>query len=105
MVAVHITGMHVEVTDQMRAYITEKLGSLGRFHKSLNKVHVTVHPADRRGFQVDVDMHLGHHKDVVAHDREPSFHGAVDVVTDKCAAQLRRIHAKEVHDHRHPEAA
>jgi ribosomal subunit interface protein len=104
MVAIHITGMHLTVPDDMKTYITDKLGALGRYHKGLSTVHVTVHQAERKGFRVDVDMHLGHHKDVVAHDREDTMHAAIDVVADKCAAQLRKIHAREVHDHRHPAA-
>jgi putative sigma-54 modulation protein len=103
MVAVHITGMHLNVSDDMKTYITDKLGVLGKYHKGLNKVHVTIHQAEKRGYRVDVDMHLGHHKDVVAHDLEETLHSAVDIVADKCAAQLRKIHAKEIQDHRHPE--
>jgi ribosome-associated translation inhibitor RaiA len=41
-------------------------------------------------------MHLPHGKDVVAHDDEETVYAAVDVAHDKAAAQLRKIHEKEV---------
>ncbi len=95
MVDIQITGVHYDVSDKVRAYIQTKLGSLSRFHSGLQTVHVTIHEAEKRGYKVDVDMHLPHGKDVIAHDQEPTVYGAIDVVSDKCAAQLRKIHDRE----------
>lgn len=95
MVAIHITGVHCQISDKVKAYIEEKLGSLKRYHPRLDSLHVTIHEAERRGYRVDVDMHLPTGKDVVAHDREDTLFSAIDVVAGKCAAQLRRIHEKE----------
>ena len=95
MVDIHITGVHYDVSDKVKSYIHTKLGSLSRFHNGLQKVHVTIHEAEKHHYKVDVDMHLPHGKDVIAHDVEPTIYGAIDVVTDKCAAQLRKIHDRE----------
>ena len=101
MVELHISGVHYQVSDKVRTYISEKISGLNRFHVGLSKVHVTIHPAERHGYRVDLDMHLPHGKDVVAHDAEETVYAAIDVVADKAAAQLRKIHEKEVHGNRH----
>ncbi len=95
MVDIHITGVHFQVTDKVKTYIQTKLGALNRFHSGLQKVHVTIHEAAKHGYRVDVDMHLPHGKDVIAHDNEETLFSAIDVVSDKCAAQLRKIHGRE----------
>lgn len=99
MVDVHISGVHFQISDKIRERITDKLGGLKKFHQSLSSVHVTIHPAERHGFRVDVDMHLPQGKHVVAHDNEESVYAAIDVVHDKCAVQLRKIHDKEIASH------
>lgn len=94
---IQITGVHYEVADRVRAYIVEKLGALKKYHPGLHKIHVTIHQAEKVGYRVDVEMHLPHGKDIIAHDSEQTVYAAVDVVADKCAAQLRRLHDKHAH--------
>jgi ribosomal subunit interface protein len=102
MVDIHISGVHFQVSDRVKQHITDKLGGLSRFHSGLKKLHVTIHEAEKFGYRVDVDMHLPNGKHVVAHDNEETIYSAIDMVTDKCASQLRRIHEKEISSHRMP---
>jgi ribosomal subunit interface protein len=95
MVDIQITGVRYSVSDKIREYITQKLGGLKRFHPELNRLHVTIHEAEKKGFRIDVEMHLPSSKDVIAHDEEETVYSAVDCVADKCAAQLRRLHGKQ----------
>jgi ribosomal subunit interface protein len=101
MVDIQIAGLHTEISAQVKQHISYKLGGLDRFHPGLNKLHVTIHQAEHHGFRVDVDLHLPHGKHVVAHEHEKTIVAAVDMVTDKCANQLRRLHGKLVDSHRH----
>ncbi len=94
---IQITGVHFEISDRIRSYITEKLGGLKKFNAKLTKIHVTIHHAEKGGYRVDADMHLPHGKDVIAHDAEETVYAAIDVVADKCAAQLRKLHDKDAH--------
>ena len=100
MVDIHISGVHFQVSERIRTHIEDKLGGLGRFHTGLKKLNVTIHEAEKHGYRVDVDMHLPHGKHVVAHDKEETVYSAIDMVTDKCASQLRKIHEKEF-SHKH----
>ncbi len=100
MVDIHITGVHCRVSDKAKSYITEKFGGLKRYYPSLHSLHVTIHEAEKHGYRVDVDMHLPSGKDVVAHDTGDSMFSAVDVVAAKCAAQLRKIHDRQLEPQR-----
>lgn len=96
MADIQITGVHFEVSDRIRAYIGEKIDVLTKYHAKLSKIHVTIHHAEKKGYRVDVDMHLPHGRDVIAHDSEETVYAAIDIAHDKCAAQLRKIHEREV---------
>jgi ribosomal subunit interface protein len=100
MIDIQITGVRYDVSDKVKAYVHEKLGSLTRFSLGLHLIQVTIHEGDKFGYRVDVDMHLPNHKDVVAHDSEETVYSAIDVVADKCAAQLRKLHDRQTHDKR-----
>lgn len=95
MVDIHISGVHYAVSDKVKTYVSDKMTSLTKYHAGLSKVHVTIHPQEKHGYRVDVDMHLPHGKDVVAHHSEETVYSAIDLVHDKAAAQLRKIHEKE----------
>jgi len=99
MVDIQISGVHYDVSDRLRAHVEEKLGALERFNVGLTRVHVIVREEANYGFRVDVEMHLPHGKDIVAHDSEETVYAAVDTVVDKAAAQLRKAHSKRA-DHR-----
>ena len=96
MVDIHISGVHFQVSDRIKARIADKLGTLDRYHGDLSRMHVTVRHDAKHGYQVAVEMHLPHGRDIIAHEREPSLHAAIDLVADKAAAQLRRLHEREV---------
>jgi len=95
MVDIELTGVRYSLSERLKAYIQDKLGALKRFHPGLTHVHVTIRQDPHHGYRVDAEMHLPHGKDIIAHDSEETVYSAVDVVTDKCAAQLRKVHSKE----------
>ncbi len=96
MTDIHISGVHnYKISDRLRGTVEEKLGSLSRFNIELTKIVVTIGEAENKCYRVDVDMHLSHEKDVVAHVVAPTVYAAIDGATDKCAAQLRKIHDKQ----------
>jgi len=96
---IQITGVHYDVSDKVKRHIEEKIGGLKRFCQELTMVHVIIHHGDKFGYRVDVEMHTGQGKDIIAHDKEETVYSAIDIVTDKCARQLRRLHSKQA-DHR-----
>lgn len=93
MVAIMITGVRYNVSDKLRQHIEDKMAPLARFNPDLQRLHVTIHEA-KIGYRIDVEMHLPNHQDIIAHDTEETVYSAIDCVTDKCAAQLRKLHDK-----------
>lgn len=94
MVEIQITGVRYTISDKVRAYVEEKFSGMGRFHSGLKQIHVTIHEGEKFGFRVDVEMHLPHGPDVIAHDSEETVYSAIDITADKTAAQLRKWHSK-----------
>lgn len=100
MVAIQMTGVRYDISDKVKEYIAQKFDPLHKFHPQLNRLHVTIHEAEKHGFRIDVEMHLPHGRDLVAHDTEETVYSAIDCVADKCRAQLRKVHDKEAHHER-----
>ena len=63
---IQITGVHFDISDRIRAYVSEKLGGLKKFNPKLSKIHVTIHNADKLGYRVDIETHLPHGRDIIA---------------------------------------
>lgn len=99
MVEVTVTGVHYTVSEKIRDYAIEKLGSLGRFHGELHKLQVNIQEAEKHGIRVDVEMHLPNHHEMAAHSNEETVYAAIDNVCDKCSKQLRRLHSKQSDHH------
>lgn len=95
MLDITVTGVRYQVSEKVKSYIQDKLGGLNRFHPDLHRIEVVIHEAAKFGFRIDVDMHLANHKDLIAHDSESTIYAAIDIVSDKCSKQLRRLHDKE----------
>jgi putative sigma-54 modulation protein len=100
MVDIQISGVRYQVSDKVKTYVTDKLAPLSKYNTGLRTIHVTIHPTEQNRYRVDLDMHLPHGKDVIAHDSEETVYAAIDIAHDKAAAQLRKIHDKEAHRHR-----
>jgi ribosomal subunit interface protein len=95
MVAITISGVRYNISDKIRQHVEDKMVPLRRFNPDLQRVHVTIHEAEKHGYRIDVEMHLPNHHDVIAHDTEETVYSAIDCVIDKCAAQLRKLHDKQ----------
>ncbi len=100
MVDITITGVRYEINDKVRAYVAEKFNVLKKYHAGLSRVHVTIHEGEKFGYRVDVDLHLPHGKDIIAHDAEETVYAAIDVVQEKCATQLKKLHDKQAAHHK-----
>ncbi|NRA38845.1 MAG: ribosome-associated translation inhibitor RaiA [Planctomycetes bacterium] len=99
MVDITVTGVHYNVSEKVRNYVTEKLSNLGRFHTGLQRLHVNIQEGEKHGFRVDVEMHLPSNHDMAAHSSEETIYASVDNVWDKCSKQLRRLHSKQSNHH------
>ncbi len=87
-----VTGHHVEVTNSMRNYVTEKISRLQRHSENLFKVHVilTVEKT-RQKAEATVSM-AG--KNLYADTTQPDMYASIDLLVDKLDRQLIRSKEK-----------
>jgi putative sigma-54 modulation protein len=97
-----ITGRHVEITDPLRDYVTEKIGRACKRLDKISSVHVTV-TVEKFRHIVEVVIH-SHGATLHAKEETHDMYSSIDQVLDKIEIQAKRLKEK-VKDHKHaPEA-
>ncbi|GAB4172490.1 MAG: ribosome hibernation promoting factor [Wenzhouxiangellaceae bacterium] len=96
---IDISGQNMEVTQAMRAYVTEKLERLERHFGNLTSAHVVL-KLEPNEHHAEATIGVGGrtnpiHAEAVAED----MYAAIDLLVDKLDRQVRR-HKSRVTDHR-----
>jgi putative sigma-54 modulation protein len=81
-----ITFRHMEATESVKGYATEKVAKLQRFFRTPMKGHVTVGCQQERLHTVEVDIHAGHDH-FHAHETSEDMYASIDKVIDKIERQ------------------
>jgi putative sigma-54 modulation protein len=81
-----ITFRHMEATESVKTYATEKLAKMQRLFRSPMKAHVTV-SCQQRLHTVEVDIHAGHDH-FHAHETSEDMYASIDKVADKIERQI-----------------
>jgi putative sigma-54 modulation protein len=98
-VQIQITGRHVEVPQDVREYIHEKVGKLPRFYDRIHEVEVVLdHESEQ--FITEMIVRVDKRHTFVARETGPDTFALVDLVVDKLERQLRR-HKEKRRDHKH----
>lgn len=96
---IQITGRHVEVSEEVRAYIHAKVGKLPRFYDRIHEVEVVLdHESEQ--FITEMIVRADKRHTFVARETGPDTFALVDLVVDKLERQLRR-HKEKRRDHKH----
>lgn len=94
----NITGKHIEVTDSLRAYVTEKVTRLDNHFDSIVSAHVVLDVA-KNNHTAEASLNTaGGGKAIVASATEPDLYAAIDAMTDKLDRQVIR-HKEILKDH------
>lgn len=84
----NITGHHLEITDAIRQFVSEKFAKLGQSFDRINQVNVTLsiekvdHIAEATVFINGGELH--------ASAQQEDMYAAIDVLIDKLARQLNK---------------
>ncbi|MDB5186183.1 MAG: hypothetical protein JWL85_706 [Candidatus Saccharibacteria bacterium] len=96
-----ITGVHTEVSDDLKKYVTKKIGKLDRFlpRHARESAHVEVilkeeNKGTKKSCTCEVIMTLPHER-MTTHESTMNMFAAVDIVEAKLKNQLKRY--KETH--------
>ena len=91
-VPITITGRHLEITEPIREYVTEKVGRACRLLEKIDSVHVTI-AVEKYRHIVEVDIHAYGAK---LHGKEEThdMYSSIDQVLDKIEVQAKRLKDK-----------
>ncbi len=96
---IQITGRHVEVTDEVRDYITNKTAKLPRFYDRIHDVDVILdHESEQ--FIVEIIVHADHRHTIVASETGPDTFALIDLVFEKLERKLTK-HKERGRNHKH----
>lgn len=94
-----VTGHHVDVTNSMRNYVSEKMERLQRHSENLFGIHVilTFEEKTRQKAEATIDVSGTR---LYADETSQDMYKAIDLLTDKLDRQLIR-HKEKQKNHRH----
>jgi putative sigma-54 modulation protein len=94
----NITGHHVEVTDAIHSYTTEKLGRVVRHFDNVTSVSVIL-SVDKLKQKAEATVHV-RGKDIHVESVDADMYAAIDVLADKLDRQVQKYKQKS-NDHHH----
>ncbi len=96
---IQLTARHVEVTDDVRKHIQEKMDKLPRFYDRIHEVEVVLdHQSEQ--FSVEIIVRTDRRHTIVVSETGPDTFALVDVLTDRLERQLTK-HKEKNRNHKH----
>lgn len=92
-----ISGRHMDVTDELKAYIQERMQKLGNEYGKLVNARIVLEM--ERAWHIAEGHVTGKHLDLEATARTTDMYASVDEMVDKLEKQLRR-YLEKVKEHR-----
>ncbi|MDT8388051.1 MAG: ribosome hibernation promoting factor [Thiogranum sp.] len=99
---VNLTGHHVDITEPLRNYVSEKFEKLERHFDQVTDVHVVL-SVEKLRHTAEATMHLSGGK-LFADSTEEDMYAAIDGLTDKLDRQIKK-HKEKVTDHHRSEGS
>ena len=98
----NLTGVHLEITPAIRAYVLAKLDRVNRHFDHVIDVNVVL-SVDKLRKKVEANVHV-RGKDLHAEAVDPDMYAAIDMLADKLDRQVLK-HKEKRELHRHEGAA
>lgn len=93
----NISGHHIEVTDALKSYVTEKLQKLERHYDHITNAHVIL-SVDKLKQRAEATIHISG-AEVFADADCTDLYAAIDKLTDKLDRQILKYKEKTVDRH------
>lgn len=91
---VTFTGRHVEVTDALRQYATEKLERLHRHYDKITNIHV-VFDVEKLIQRAEATLHVPHGGIIHAQADSEDMYNSIDSLFEKLERQVAKHREKE----------
>jgi putative sigma-54 modulation protein len=99
---INLTGHHVDITDSLRNYVSEKFERLERHFDHVTDVHVIL-SVEKLRQKAEATVHLSG-STLFAVDTEEDMYVAIDGLADKLDRQIKK-HKEKITDHHRAEGA
>ena len=86
---IDITGHHIDITDSLRAYVTEKVGRIQRHFDKVTGTHVILR-LEKNQNMAEATMKIGGGPDIFANADHDDLYAAIDALSDKLDRQVLR---------------
>lgn len=96
----HIACKHLELQNDTRQYLNEKMQKLDKYLDQSQLVEVVLKKENERNYQCEFLIQLHHSSTIVIDVNGEDLNSAIDSAIDKCERQLRRIKEKKEHSRR-----
>lgn len=93
-----ISGHHIEVTNALKSYVTEKLQRLERHFDHITNAHVVL-KVEKLRQHAEATIHISG-AEVFAESVGDDLYAAIDKLTDKLDRQILK-HKEKLQDHHH----
>jgi putative sigma-54 modulation protein len=94
---INLTGRHLDITDAMRSYVTNKFERLERHFDHMTNVHVIL-SIEKLRQKAEASFHISGH-DVYADSEHEDMYAAIDTLVDKLDRQVLK-HKEKMKNHR-----
>lgn len=94
-----VTGRHLEITEPLREYASQRLGKIERYYDRVSKTEVILGKQEPSRYDVEIIVHVDHHEHFVAEDTGEDLYRCIDMATDKAARQVHD-HKEKIRDHK-----
>lgn len=89
---INITGHHIDITDALRDYVTEKMQKLTRHFDHVTIAH-TILTVDKQGQKAEATVHVSG-KDLFAENTTEDMYASIDGLVDKLDRQIIKYKEK-----------
>lgn len=93
---INITGHHIDVTDALRSYISEKMDKLERHFDHVTNVHVIL-TVEKQAQKAEATVHVSG-ADLFAQNQTEDMYASIDGLIDKLDRQIIK-HKEKISDH------
>lgn len=94
----NITGHHIDMTDSMNDYVTNKMERLERHFDHVTNVHVIL-SVEKTRQKAEATIHITGN-DIFANAEDESMYAAIDALIDKLDRQIKKHKEKVTNHHR-----
>lgn len=94
-----ITGHHIDVTEPLKSYVTDKLDKLDRHSDQITNVHVVL-SVEKLIQKAEATVHVSG-AELFADAETEDLYAAIDLLSDKLDRQLIKHKEKTIARHQH----